>query len=452
MRTFATIAVFIVFFAGLPTGQAGVPYAVAQEAFNYAAPEGSPAALIPGDDLKAKINEKATILEAIEAQKAVIEQNLEEVEGSANTLKNEVRGIDTNIRQLDLTIQSNEVTIEKLGFELQWLTEEIPHIEDNIVNAKLTMKKLFVELQERERENLLVLFLRNQSLSDSVGELQTITALNNRLTVQIAEFRELQKLLANRINETVYTKTRTQVAQVNLASRQVIAAEVKSEKERLLEVTKSEEERYQRQLDQLKALQFEISKEIDAYETELRRTIDKNLLPIPRPGVLALPVNIGARTPGKQLTQKYGRTLFAIRNYGSQFHNGIDIGMPIGTEVFAAEKGTIINVGNQDAYRGCYRAGYGRFVVIKHENGLTTLSAHLSKYIVKVGDTVERGQVVGYVGRTGWATGPHLHFTVFATQTITPARGNLPEGAIASRSCGPMPVGGDMDPLQFLDI
>ena len=424
---------------------ASVPLVEAQEGFNFGVPAGTAAAPLEGNDLKAKINEKASALEALEAQKAAIEQNLEEVEGFTRTLSQEVRSIDTNIRQLDLTIQSNEVLIEKLGLELEFLVDEIPRIEESIVNAKLTMKKLFVELQERERENLLVMFLRNQSLSESVGELQTITALNNRLTMQIEEFRALQNALANRINKTVYTKSRTQVEQTNLASRQVIAAEVKSEKERLLQVTKSQEELYEQQLEQLKAIQAAISKEIDAIETELRRTIDKNLLPLPRPDVLLWPVG------GGRLTQNYGFTAFAARNYGSKFHNGADIGAPIGTEVFAAEKGTVINIGNQDAYRGCYRAGYGKFIVVKHENGLTTLSAHLSRQIVKVGDRVERGQVIGYVGRTGWATGPHLHFTVFATQPITPARGPLPEGTIQSRSCGPMPVGGDMDPLQYLD-
>lgn len=416
---------------------APVPFAGAQELLTPP-PEA-------GSDLKAKINEKATVLEAIEAQKAAIQQNLEEVEGSARTLSQEVRSIDTNIQQLDLTIQSNEVLIEKLGLELEFLADEIPRLEENIKNAKLTMRRLFVELQAREHENLLIMFLRNQSLSDSVGELQTITSLNNRLTMQIEEFRELQDALSNRINETARTRTHTQVAQTNLASRQAIAAEVKSEKQRLLEATKSQEELYEQQLAQLRALQAEISKEIDTIETELRQTIDGNLLPLPRPGVLLWPVG------GGRLTQEYGYTTFAARNYGSKFHNGADIGAPIGTEVFAAEKGTIINVGNQDAYRGCYRAGYGKFIVVKHENGLTTLYAHLSRQIVKVGDPVERGQVIGYIGRTGWATGPHLHFTVFATQTITPARGSLPEGTIQSRSCGPMPVGGDMNPLQYLD-
>lgn len=402
---------------------------------------------IPGD-LKARITEKTTILEAIEVQRAALEQGLEEVEGSARSLSHEVKNIDANIRALDLTIRSNEVTIERLALERDLLAEEIPRIEESVADTKLTVKKLFVELQEREHENLLALFLRNKSLSESVGELQTLAALADRLIAQVDELRSLQDALTDRMTQTAHAKTRTEIEQANLASRQTIAAEVKSEKERLLEVTKNQEVTYARQLAELKVLQEEISKEINEYEKELRRTIDKNLLPVPRVGVLLWPVG----GSGGRLTQEYGYTAFAARNYGSKFHNGADIGAPIGTEVFAAEKGTDISAGNQDTYRGCYRAGYGKFIVVKHENGLTTLYAHLSKQVVKKSDKVERGQVIGYVGRTGWATGPHLHFTAFATQTIAPARGNLSEGTIQSRSCGPMPVGGDMNPLPFLDI
>jgi murein DD-endopeptidase MepM/ murein hydrolase activator NlpD len=86
---------------------------------------------------------------------------------------------------------------------------------------------------------------------------------------------------------------------------------------------------------------------------------------------------------------------------------------------------------------------------VKHNNGLTTLYGHLSKYIVSIGQRVERGEVIGYVGSTGYATGPHLHFTVFASQTLVPARPGYPEGTKPSKSCGPMPVGGDLDPTKY---
>ena len=111
-------------------------------------------------------------------------------------------------------------------------------------------------------------------------------------------------------------------------------------------------------------------------------------------------------------------------------------------------KGEVINIGNQDLY--CRGAAYGKFVVIKHSNNLTTLYGHMSGFAVSLGSKVERGQTIGYIGRTGWATGPHLHFTVFSSQTLSPARPGFPEGAIASRVCGPMPVGGDLDPTKYL--
>jgi len=209
-----------------------------------------------------------------------------------------------------------------------------------------------------------------------------------------------------------------------------------------LSQTKNQEIIYEKQLEELTKLQDEISLEIEKIETEMRKNIDPNLLPLPRPGVLLWPV------PEGRLTQGYGATAFAAKNYKSKYHNGLDVGRFLGAEVVAAEKGTVINIGDQDKF--CRKAAYGKFIVIKHENGLTTLYGHLSRQIVSIGDKVERGQTIGYMGKTGWATGPHLHFTVFSSQTLTPARAGFPEGTQASRVCGPMPVGGDINPTLYV--
>jgi len=69
--------------------------------------------------------------------------------------------------------------------------------------------------------------------------------------------------------------------------------------------------------------------------------------------------------------------------------------------------------------------------------GLTTLYGHLSRIVVQKGDFVKRGQVIGYSGQTGYATGPHLHFTVYAKTTFYMG---------PSKVCGPMPYGGDLNP------
>ena len=87
-----------------------------------------------------------------------------------------------------------------------------------------------------------------------------------------------------------------------------------------------------------------------------------------------------------------------------KLHTGIDLSAPSGTPIVAAATGTVIL---SQTY-----GGYGRAVVIDHGGGIATLYAHQSERAVSVGETVDRGQVVGYVGCSGSCTGPHLHFEV----------------------------------------
>lgn len=88
--------------------------------------------------------------------------------------------------------------------------------------------------------------------------------------------------------------------------------------------------------------------------------------------------------------------------------NAVDIGAARGTPIHAAAGGTVIVVRNNSAWNG----GYGNYVVITHGNGTQTLYAHMTHAIVASGQTVAGGQIIGYVGTTGMATGPHLHFEV----------------------------------------
>jgi len=93
---------------------------------------------------------------------------------------------------------------------------------------------------------------------------------------------------------------------------------------------------------------------------------------------------------------------FGLRH--GAMHEGVDISAPVGTPVMAAASGQVIFVGRM--------RGYGKIVIIQHENHYVTVYAHDSTNLVREGQTVSRGQVIGRVGRTGHTTGANLHFEV----------------------------------------
>lgn len=98
-------------------------------------------------------------------------------------------------------------------------------------------------------------------------------------------------------------------------------------------------------------------------------------------------------------------TYFGRRGVFQRFHTGIDLAAPVGTPIYAARAGQVDTA-------GWSRYGYGLHVIINHGGAQETLYAHMSRIAVRPGQWVGRGELIGYVGSTGWSTGPHLHFEV----------------------------------------
>lgn len=101
------------------------------------------------------------------------------------------------------------------------------------------------------------------------------------------------------------------------------------------------------------------------------------------------------------VTKRFGEPHFPYQ----PLHTGLDIAGVQGDSIFAFMDGTVTYVGNLSW-------GYGTYIILDHGDNLTSLYAHLSGVAVAKGDYVRMGTVIGYMGNTGWSTGPHLHFEV----------------------------------------
>jgi len=109
------------------------------------------------------------------------------------------------------------------------------------------------------------------------------------------------------------------------------------------------------------------------------------------------------KTPvdGARITSRFGMRKHPVLGY-TRSHQGVDFGVPIGTPIYAAGDGNIVFAG--------WKGGYGNYVVIRHNAEYSTAYGHLSRFKVRVGVKVRQRQIIGYSGKTGLASGPHLHF------------------------------------------
>lgn len=107
--------------------------------------------------------------------------------------------------------------------------------------------------------------------------------------------------------------------------------------------------------------------------------------------------------PGYTINSAFG--LRRLPGQVTRFHEGVDVAAPMGTGVYTAAEGRVLRTGDDPG-------GYGRFVEVRHPNGMSTLYGHLSRVDVATGDTLGSGARIGLVGSTGRSTGPHLHFEV----------------------------------------
>lgn len=151
-----------------------------------------------------------------------------------------------------------------------------------------------------------------------------------------------------------------------------------------------------KKIDQLTKQLYLQSKSFDEI-IELAKNKSKMLASIPA-------IQPVANKDLKRMTSGYGYRIHPIYKT-RKMHYGMDYSAKVGTEIYATGDGVVSKVKRS-------KRGYGNYVKINHGFGYETLYAHMSKYIVKKGQKVKRGEVIGYVGNTGISTAPHLHYEV----------------------------------------
>lgn len=385
------------------------------------------------DSLREQIRDREQQIAEIERQIAQYQQELAGVVGERRTLQQAIAELDLSRNKLQADIRVTENRIAATSLTLQELAIEIQNNERLIANQRNAIAESIREIYQTQSQSLPEQILASAEISDSWRAADELLQFQGALQANIGVLQETQTALEEDTRAVERKRRELAALQNDLSSEKSGLDVARGEKNQLLEVTKNEESQYQALIQEKIEARANFEREMQALEDAIQTAIDPDRIPKVGTGVLKWPFsNDWIRRCGERqnifgnaycLTQYFGNTPFSTANpqvYNGNGHNGIDFGASTGTPVEAALSGRVVEVGNTDQWPGCY--SYGKWVLIEHPNGLSTLYAHLSGFAVGNGEQVNTGQVIGYSGNTGYSTGPHLHFTLFASQGVEVVR------------------------------
>lgn len=415
-------------------------------------------------ELQAQIDANKRQLKALEAEIAEFQKQLDAVGAEKNTLQSTISALTLSQKQLSTQIQITQNKITSANLQIRELSFSISDKEETIAANQVVIAKALRTVAHTEETPLVVSLLSTDSLRDAWELADQAVLFNRALGERISGLRAVRARLSENRDAVAAAKAELVSLQNDLNAQKRSVDANKKAQQQLLAETKNKESNYQRLIAEKQAAGKAFEQQLLDLQGQLDLIVNPNLLPKVGSGVLAWPFDNAFMlncTKRKNvfgnlfcISQFYGNTAFATKNpqiYSGKGHTGIDIVAPIGTPVRAAFDGTVLDTGNTDLVAGCY--SFGKWVMLIHGNGLSTLYSHLSDIDVVKGQFVSAGQVVGLSGMTGYATGPHLHFGVYATQGTQVMTLNQFRGAQGGCARAKMPVAAlaaYLNPLSYL--
>lgn len=401
------------------------------------------------NQLNSQISESNKKLQELNKKIADTKAAIQSAGGRANTLQNNIAQLEASKNKILSDIEYTTTQIKSAELTLSKLDLEIGDKEKLIEHGSLALAESIRKIRSFGTTSIVERFLGYATISDFWGDFEQTEKIQKKLNSKVIE---LQNLHNDLVKKEIAKKTeKGQLSQykITLSSEKESVESAKTQKATLLVRTKNEEAAYQKLLAENLRKKKKFEKELLEIESKLQKLIDPDSYPSAKKGVLAYPLDY------IQITQLFGGTVFAKNNphvYNRPFHPGVDFGTGIGTPVKAVSSGKVVGFDNTDAYPGCW--AWGKWILVEHYNGLSSLYAHLSSISVSVGQEVRSGQVIGLSGNSGISTGPHLHLSVYISQGVEIGRYRdykSGTGCSATDATGPFAdLDAYLDPMLYL--
>jgi murein DD-endopeptidase MepM/ murein hydrolase activator NlpD len=340
--------------------------------------------------LKNKINRtKQEILQKKKKERSVL-SNLLKQQKDLESLKQSYELVSGQLAQ-------TQKKVTKTRRELTFLQSNIASLEAKLQARQFLLNKRLVSIYKYGPQNYLQIILSSESFGNMVSNFGSVAYFVRSDVNLLDEVKAARQELAEHQKQVERRKVKVETEMEEIAVLQKKVSTEHSKVSAKVSTTKVELSKIQMDRAKLKRALDEMEATSRRLEAKIRRSQQSNHGKILGTGQLCWPVS------GRRITSPFGWRVHPILKK-TKFHSGIDIAVPSGTPVKAADGGIVLVSG--------WQGGYGNFVAIDHGKGISTCYGHNSRLLVRVGQRVEKGQQISISGNTGLSTGPHLHFEV----------------------------------------
>ena len=354
------------------------------------------------DDAK----KKAT---SLEEEKKKMEKTIEALEGLKSNTASYVKTLDSELDSLNKQVTALNSRITAKETEIAAAQAELDAAKETEKSQYESMKLRIQYMYEMGETNYLELLFQSADLTQLFNRTEYISQIAAYDRKMLDRYAQAKEEVAAREQELQKERENLLLMKASTEEKQKSAEQLIAEKTAELNSYQSKISAEQGNLSELEADIAAQEDKIKAIEAEIKRKEEEERRAAEAAGKKYNTVSIGNINfiwpcpASSRITSGFGGRESPMEGASSS-HQGIDIGAPTGSSILAAAGGTVTI--------STYSYSAGNYVMINHGGGVYTVYMHCSELLVKAGQEVTQGQVIGKVGSTGYSTGPHLHFGI----------------------------------------
>ncbi len=370
------------------------------------------ASALSSSEIKDQINDLKGEQKDLAAQIKELEQSLAQNTNELKDMVSRKDGIDSQISLLYFQIENVQQQVSAYNLMIADKQEELEIAEEKLEKLSDKYKERIRAMEEQGDLSYWSVIFKASSFSDLLDRLNMVVEIAASDQRRLEDLKEAAEAVAQAREKLTQEKQELEQTKQALEESQLTLAVKRAEADELLQAMIAKGEEYEKLLAESEEAEQELMDQIAQKQDDYDKQKYQEWLATSVPPTTTNPGGAGNVVDGitwyvptinYRITSKFGYRIHPI--YGDwRMHKGIDMAAATGTPIYATRTGVVtVATSHWSA---------GNYVNINHGDGYTSIYMHMTRYVVKVGDYVSAGQLIGYVGSTGGSTGPHLHFGI----------------------------------------